>query len=128
NHAPALRPTGHIGAICDLLRDVEIDTTRWTGRDIAQTLSRDTADRGWIWPTRSSLISPLAYLRRRLDGIDWTGESPSEQRKSADLARKREQELLENSHVQRTKMAANPEHRAKILASIRAHLTCKQQH
>ncbi len=83
---------------------------------------------GWIWPTRSSLISPLAYLRRRLDGIDWTGESPSEQRKSADLARKREQELLESSHVQRTKMAANPEHRAKILASIRAHLTCKQQH
>ncbi len=127
-HAPALSPPGHIGAICDLLRDVKIDTTRWTGRDIAQTLSRDTADRGWIWPTRSSLISPLAYLRRRLDGIDWTGESPSEQRKSADLARKREQELLESSHVQRTKMAANPEHRAKILASIRAHLTCKQQH
>ncbi len=123
SHAPALRPPGHIGAICDLLRDVKIDTTRWTGRDIALTLSRDTADRGWIWPTRSSLSSPLGYLKRRLDGIDWTGESPSEQRKAADLARKREQQLLENSHVHRTKMAAGPDHRAKILASIRAHLS-----
>ncbi|WP_147343782.1 MULTISPECIES: Rep protein [unclassified Rhodococcus (in: high G+C Gram-positive bacteria)] len=127
-HAPALRPPGHIGAICDLLRDAKIDTTRWTGRDIALTLSRDTADRGWIWPTRSSLISPLAYLRRRLNGIDWTGKSPSEQRKSADLARRREQELLELSHAHRTKMASEPEHRAKIQAVIRAHLTCKLQH
>lgn len=127
NHAPALRPPGHIGVICDLLRDVKIDTTRWTGRDIALTLSRDTADRGWTWPARSSLSSPLGYLRRRLEGIDWTRESPSEQRKSADLARKREQQLLETSHVRRSKMAADPDHRARSLASIRAHLS-KLQH
>lgn len=125
NHAPALRPSGHIGSVCDLLRDLKIDTTRWTGRDIALMLSRDTAERGWIWPTRSSLVSPLGYLRRRLQSIDWAGESPSEQRKRADLARRREQELLEKSHIQRSAMAAKPEHRAKTLATIRAHLTSR---
>lgn len=122
NHAPALKPPGHIGSVCDLLRDVKIDTTRWTGRDIALMLSRDTAERGWIWPTRSSLVSPLGYLRRRLQSIDWAGESPSEQRKRADLTRRRDQELLKKSHIQRSAMAAKPEHRAKTLASIRAHL------
>ncbi|KJF19342.1 hypothetical protein SZ00_06269 (plasmid) [Rhodococcus sp. AD45] len=122
-HAPALTPPGHIGAVCDILRNAGVDPTRWTGRDIARTLSRDTAQRGWIWPTTASLTSPLAYLRRRLDAIDWTGKSPSEQRKAADLARRKEQEQLETTYAQRAKTAANPEHRAKVLAGIRAHLT-----
>lgn len=125
NNAPALSPPGHIGAVCDILQNAGIDPTRWTGRDIARVLSRDTTQRGWIWPTAASLSSPLAYLKRRLDSIDWTGKSPSEQRKAADLARRKEQEQLEARHEERTKAVANPEHRANALASIRAHLTEK---
>ncbi|OYD61085.1 hypothetical protein BDB13_6023 [Rhodococcus sp. OK302] len=128
NDAPALSPPGHIGAVCDILQNAGIDPTRWTGRDIARTLSRDTAQRGWIWPTAASLSSPLAYLKRRLRSIDWTGKSPSEQRKAEDLARRKEQKQLETTHEERAKAVANPEHRAKALASIRAHLADKLRH
>ena len=126
-HAPALSPPGHIGAVCDVLIRAGIDHTRWTGRDIARALSLDTKERGWIWPTAASLTSPLAYLRYRINGIDWTKKSPSEQRKAADLARREEQEQLERMHEQRARTAANPEHRAQMLAGIRAHLTARLQ-
>ncbi|MDV6271525.1 Rep protein [Rhodococcus globerulus] len=126
-HAPALSPPGHIGAVCDVLIHAGIDHTRWTGRDIARALSFDTKERGWIWPTASSLTSPLGYLKHRIKGIDWTKKSPSEQRRAADLARRKEQEQLERMHEQRARAAANPQHRAHVLAGIRAHLSAKLQ-
>jgi hypothetical protein len=113
--------------VCDVLIRAGIDHTRWTGRDIARALSLDTKERGWIWPTAASLTSPLAYLRYRINGIDWTKKSPSEQRKAADLARREEREQLERMHEQRARTAANPEHRAQMLAGIRAHLTARLQ-
>jgi hypothetical protein len=124
-HAPALAPPGHIGAVCDVLSRAGIDHTRWTGRDIARTLSRDTKERGWIWPTAASLTSPLAYLKYRISGIDWARESPSEQRKAADLARRKEQEQFERTQQRRTRSAASPEHRAQALTDIRANLSAK---
>lgn len=121
-HAPALSPPGHIGAVCDLLIRAGIDHTRWSGRDIAHALSADTKERGWIWPTASSLTSPLAYLQHRIRGIDWSRRSPRELREAADLARRQEQKQRESTRQQRDQNAASSEHRAQVLANIRAHL------
>lgn len=123
--APALDPSGHIGVVCDLIQQACIDTKRWNGQDIASALSRDTAQRGLVWPTKSSLVSPMAYLRYRLAAIDWTQESPSEQRKAYDQVRQKDSELLAQSHKKRQEMSANPEHREKMLAIIRSHLSSR---
>ncbi|MGC0367318.1 hypothetical protein ABH922_005370 [Rhodococcus sp. 27YEA15] len=122
-HAPALMPPGHIGAVCDVLMKCDIDPTRWSGLDIARTLSRDTAERGWIWPTSSTLTSPIAYLRYRLRLVDWTAKSPDEQRNEADFARLRAQERRRTDQDHRTSNAASHSQRERAMARIRDHLS-----
>jgi len=73
------RRRSHIGTICDLLVAAGIDTTRWTGRDIATALNHDGAARGWTWPTLETMTSPLRLVAYRLSLLDWTEPSPTEQ-------------------------------------------------
>ncbi|MBS9376050.1 replication protein [Rhodococcus sp. B50] len=91
DHIPALRAVigiddamgkrrGHIGSVCDLLTDAGIDTTRWTGIDIAHALTHDGTARGWDWPTTEAMTSPLRLVAYRLSRLDWTGPSPTEQK------------------------------------------------
>ena len=88
SYAPAFESAGHIGAICDVLANVGVDVNRWRGRDIAAELTRDTQQRGWIWPER--IERPVGYLRWRLTQIDWNRPSPSEMaQKAAQEARQR---------------------------------------
>jgi len=87
-HAPAFESAGHIGAICEVLASAGVDGNRWRGRDIAAELTRDTQQRGWIWPQH--IERPVGYLRWRLTQIDWTRPSPSEMaQKAAQEARQR---------------------------------------
>ncbi|MCD2114602.1 Rep protein [Rhodococcus rhodochrous] len=72
------RRRGHIGSICDLLVDAGIDTDRWTGIDIAQTLNHDTASRGWTWPTAEAIANPLRLVTYRLSLLTWANPSPTE--------------------------------------------------
>lgn len=74
------RRRGHIGSICDLLREAGIDTDRWTGIDIAAALTHDGTTRGWTWPTTDSMKSPLRLVTWRLTQLDWTGPSPTERK------------------------------------------------
>ncbi len=110
---------GHIGNICDTIQAAGIDTTRWTGHDIAQTLDRDTRERGWTWPTADRISSPVALLRWRLTHIDWTGPSPSQHRAAADARRRREQQAHRTAIHRRNAMRATPEQREAALAQIR---------
>lgn len=68
----------HVGVVCDLLVDVGIDTSRWTGIDIVDALNRNAAQRGWTWPTSAAMSSPLGLLKWRLSRIDWSGPSPTQ--------------------------------------------------
>jgi hypothetical protein len=79
-HAPALNRAGHVGVVCDVLERSGVDTTRWSGRDIARELTADTQSRGWVWPSR--IEHPAAFLHFRLGGIDWTRPTPAERRQS----------------------------------------------
>ncbi|MDV6284605.1 Rep protein [Rhodococcus jostii] len=117
-HSPVLAH-GHIGTICDTITAAGIDTTRWTGHDIAQTLDRDTRERGWTWPTADRISSPIALLRWRLTHIDWTGPSPSQHRTAADARRRREQHARRTAIHHRNAMQATPEQRQAALAQIR---------
>ncbi|WP_128642620.1 Rep protein [Rhodococcus opacus] len=110
---------GHIGNICDTIKAAGIDTTRWTGHDIAQTLDRDTTQRGWTWPTADWISSPVALLRWRLTHIDWTGPSPSQHRTAADARRRREQHTRRTALDHRNVTQATLEQRAVALAQIR---------
>ena len=77
------RPTSsgarsHAGAVCDLLVDAGIDTERWSGIDIAATLTHDGISRGWTWPSVAEMTSPLRLVAYRLSLIDWSRPSPTE--------------------------------------------------
>ncbi|MDV7088687.1 Rep protein [Rhodococcus opacus] len=110
---------GHIGNLCDTIHDAGIDTTHWTGHDIAQTLDRDTRERGWTWPTADRISSPVALIRWRLTHIDWTGPSPSQHRTAADARRRREQHARRTTIHRRNAKQATPEQRKAALAQIR---------
>lgn len=87
-HAPVFESAGHIGAVCEVLASAGVDVNRWCGRDIAAELTRDTQQRGWVWPQH--IERPRGYLRWRLTQIDWTRPSPSEMaQKAAQEARQR---------------------------------------
>jgi hypothetical protein len=87
-HAPVFASAGHVGSICDALESAGIDVNRWRGRDIAAELTRDTQQRGWIWPQH--IERPIGFLRWRLANIDWTRPSPTERaQKDAQEARQR---------------------------------------
>ena len=73
--APGLQGVRHVGSICRVIESAGIDTTIWTGADIASELNRDNVRRGWVWPT--SISDPAALLAWRLRRINWKRTSPS---------------------------------------------------
>lgn len=124
--APALTPDKHIGQLVDVLVSTGIDTTRWTGRDIADALTRDTQDRGWTWPDAKSwntggytVQNPVRYAHMRLSRIDFTGPSPSQQRARIDVQRRVEQAARANEAATARSRAASSEHRAAMRANWR---------
>ncbi|WP_156423065.1 Rep protein [Rhodococcus sp. KB6] len=121
-HAPVFNISSHIGVIADGIHAAGIDPTRWTGRDIAQALSRHTADNGQIWPTASEITSPAAFLRFKLSQLDWTGPSPSEKRAQADEFRRREIAELQAELARRDAAQASSATRAAARASFAQHL------
>ena len=123
--APVIAPSGHIGAVCDVIDRSGIDTTRWTGRDIAQALTADTVSRGELWP--NTVRSPIGYLNWRLSRIDWSGPSPSERRaaEAAHSAQRRAERDAERERARRA--AASPEHRKAFMEQIRASLAPQRQ-
>ncbi|PCK23181.1 Rep protein [Rhodococcus qingshengii] len=121
-HAPVFNTSSHIGVIADGIRKAGIDPTRWTGRDIAQVLSRHTADNGQIWPTASEIRSPAAFLRFKLAQVDWTGLSPSERRAQADATRSKEIALRQAECARRDAAKASSSTRAAARAAFAQHL------
>jgi hypothetical protein len=121
-HAPVFNTSSHIGVIADGIRNAGIDPTRWTGRDIAQALSRHTADHGQMWPTTSEIKSPAAFLRFKLSQLDWTGPSPSEKRAEADATRRREITERQAQRARQEAMIASASSRAAARAAFAEHL------
>lgn len=118
--APVIAPSGHIGAVCDVIERSGIDTTRWTGRDIAQALTADTVSRGELWP--NAVRSPIGYLTWRLSRLDWSGPSPSEQR-ATEAARSAQLRAARDAERERARRAtASPERRKAFMEQIRATL------
>jgi hypothetical protein len=79
DHRPTTsRPRPHVGSVCDLLVDAGIDTERWSGIDIAATLTHDGISKGWTWPSVAEMTSPLRLVAYRLSLIDWSRRSPTE--------------------------------------------------
>lgn len=120
--APAVAPPIHIGAVCDVLNRVGIDTQRWTGREVARALTADTVTRGETWPHPSEVQNPVAFLSYRLARIDWTGPSPTERARFAGEQRKAEQDRMRADWAARDAGVASAEHRAATMATITAQL------
>jgi hypothetical protein len=121
-HAPAFNTARHIGTIANEIHAAGIDTTRWTGRDIAQALSRHTAENSQIWPTTSDIISPTAFLRYKLAQLDWTGQSPSEHRARADEKRRKEIAARHAENARRDATAASASSRTAARDAFAQHL------
>lgn len=117
-HAPALKPAGHSGTICDTLQQSGIDTTRWTGRDIAHKLTTDTQQRGWTWPNH--IPRPSAFLRWRMTQLDWTVSSPTERRLEHDRLRHAEQATRRAEFRKRVENKASEATRTEMLRTLRA--------
>nr|GLK38300.1 hypothetical protein GCM10017611_51660 [Rhodococcus wratislaviensis] len=97
--------------MCAVLASAGVDGNRWRGRDIAAELTRDTQQRGWVWPQH--IERPLGYLRWRLTQIDWTRPSPSEMaQKAAQEARQRIADR-DARLSRRDRSAAAPGHRER---------------
>ncbi|PBC35814.1 hypothetical protein CJ178_30625 [Rhodococcus sp. ACPA4] len=123
SHIPALKTIKHVGQICDVLDQAGIDTTRWTGRDIARELTRDTQSRGWVWPTQ--FTRPIAFLRWRLAHIDWSQPSPAERARDNDRARLAEQAARRHEAYERDSHIAHAHTRAKIMRQLREQLSTR---
>ena len=121
--APALDTRSHIGSVCDALRAHYVDTSRWTGRDIARALNEDTKRRGWIWPAAGSLHSPLKFLHWRLARIDWSVPSPSERAAAAKTRRDLERQQVAMAASQRDAAVASPDTRRASMNRIRTMLS-----
>ncbi|WP_158171346.1 Rep protein [Rhodococcus sp. JT-3] len=121
-HAPVFDTSSHIGVIADGIRAAGIDSTRWTGRDIARALSRHTAETGQIWPTTSEIKFPAAFLRFKLSQLDWTGPSPSEKRAEADAVRRTEIADRHAESARREATTASASSRAAARAAFAEHL------
>jgi hypothetical protein len=117
-HAPTLKPAGHIGTICDTLQQTGIDTTRWTGRDIAHQLTTDTQQRGWTWPNH--IPRPSEFLRWRMTQLDWTVISPTERRLEHDRLRRTEQAKRRAEFRKRDASRATETTRIEIVRTFRA--------
>ncbi|WP_154100384.1 hypothetical protein [Rhodococcus sp. YH3-3] len=122
-HIPALKTVRHVGRICDVLVNTDIDITRWTGRDIARELTADTQSRGWVWPTQ--LTRPTAFLRWRLAQIDWSKLSPAERARENDRARLAEQAARRCEARERDSHVAHAHTRVEIMRQLREQLSTK---
>lgn len=122
-HIPALKTTRHVGHICDVLDRAGIDTTRWTGRDIARELTTDTQTRGWVWPTH--ITRPTAFLRWRLAHIDWSQPSPTERARENDRTRLAEQATRRRETREQDSHVAHAHTRADIMKYLREHLSTR---
>lgn len=122
-HIPTLKTTKHIGQICDVLDRAGIDTIRWTGRDIARELTTDTQTRGWVWPTQ--ITRPTAFLRWRLEHIDWSAPSPAERARDNDRTRLAEQATRRRETCERDSNIAHAHTRAEIMQHIREQLSTR---
>jgi hypothetical protein len=120
-HTPALKAAGHMGRICDVLEETDIDVTRWAGRDIARELTKDTQTRGWVWPTQ--LTRPVAFLRWRLAQIDWSGSTPAERARENDRIRLTEQAKRRREVDERSSLAASEATRAVVVRRSREQLS-----
>lgn len=111
--APIL-DSGHIGAICDVLEALRVDTSRWTGRDLVLLLDQDSRQLGWVWP--SHVDSPAGFLRSRLSRLDLSGEPPSERaaREAAERAEVSAARLAEAEQAR--SRAASSTARARAMA------------
>jgi len=116
-HAPALTPASHIGMICHTLQQSGIDTTRWTGRDIAHQLTTDTQQRGWTWPNH--IPQPTAFLRWRLTHIDWAATTPTERNDEHNRTRRAEQLTRHAELRARDERNASEATRTEILRTFR---------
>lgn len=116
-HAPALRPAGHFGTICSTLQQSGIDTTRWTGRDIAHKLTTDTQQRGWSWPNH--IPRPSAFLRWRLTHIDWAATTPTERNDEHNRTRRADQLARRAELRAREERAASEATRREALRAFR---------
>lgn len=124
-HAPALTPAGHIGTICDTLQQTGIDTTRWTGRDIARHLTTDTQQRGWTWPNH--IPRPNEFLRWRTTQLDWTIISPTERTLEHDRLRRTEQAERRAEFRKRNENTATAATRTEIFRRLRATHTASRR-
>ena len=124
-YAPALTPPGHVGVISDALKRHSIDTERWSGRDIARTLTDDTKSRGWTWPNVSEINDPVRFLHWRLARIDWSVRSPTELAIAAKNQRDEERRAAAVAAAARDQRVASPSIRAAALAHFRATLAGK---
>ena len=122
-HIPALKTARHVGRICDVLANTDIDVTRWTGRDIARELTRDTQSRGWVWPAQ--LTRPTAFLRWRLAQIDWSQPSPAERARENDRTRLAEQATRRHETHERDSHIAHAHTRAEIMQHLREQLSTR---
>lgn len=122
-HIPALKTTKHVGHICDVLVNTDIDPARWTGRDIAHELTRDTQSRGWVWPAQ--LTRPTAFLRWRLAQIDWSQPSPAERARDNDRTRLAEQTARRLETHERDSHVAHAHTRAEIMQHLREQLSSR---
>lgn len=127
NRIPALRHTVHMGSICQVITSAGIDTTIWTGQDIANALNTDSQRRGWMWP--STIADPCGLIAWRLRRIDWTGLSPTATakrnaeslqvaRKTADLARRQAYALRASDATRKRRMAEIKAHLASAAAPV----------
>lgn len=123
---PCLEAAGHIGSVCDALRDHYVDTERWSGRDIATALNEDTRRRGWIWPSRGSLKHPVRYLRWRLAAIDWSLPSPTERAEAAKHLRDAERRTTARVLAHRNAQTASAGTRQSAMTQIRELLQGKR--
>ncbi|MGG7104843.1 hypothetical protein [Rhodococcus sp. 24CO] len=123
-HIPGLKTARHVGRICDVLANTDIDVTRWTGRDIARKLTADTQSRGWVWPTQ--LTRPTAFLRWRLAQIDWSQPSPAERARENDRTRLAEQAARRREIRERDSHVATAHTRAEIMKQLRERLSTRR--
>lgn len=117
-HAPALKPAGHIGTICDRLQQSGIDTTRWAGRDIARQLTTDTQQRGWTWP--NYIPRPSAFLHWRLTHIDWAPTTPTERNDEHNRTRRADQLTRHAELRARDERAASEATRTEAVRTFRS--------
>ncbi|MDT2007925.1 replication protein [Rhodococcus opacus] len=117
-HAPVFASTAHIGSVCEVLASTGVDGSRWSGRDIAAELTRDTQQRGWVWPQH--IENPVGYLRWRMKQIDWTRPSPSEMaQKAAQEARQRIADR-DARLSRRDRLVSSPGHRQRCRQAFAA--------